>query len=242
MKIDTTQIHSLEMKEPKELENRNNVNMLLNYRRIRNIKRCNNFPVLNTEDVAQHSYFVALLSMVITDEYNSWISQYWISDETSIPNPKRKFISTEKVLRKALMHDTDEAFSSDIPFNIKHFNKETHEVIEKALDSMMETAYAGTSELFQEYRGMARTCKEGIEGDIVNIADMTELAIQCYEEYTLGNLWVKSLLSKAVGLVFDRINETELKNTDTCPTLMKLLNVLCLKTDSNSIDSIINIG
>ena len=46
--------------------------IFMNLRRLKDIKRCNNFPVVNQEDVAQHSFYVTLLAMFIANEYNAW--------------------------------------------------------------------------------------------------------------------------------------------------------------------------
>ena len=42
-------------------------------------------------------------------------------------------LNMEVVLRKALCHDMEETFVSDIPWNIKHADKETHSMFEKSL-------------------------------------------------------------------------------------------------------------
>ena len=145
----------------------------------------------------------------------------------------------EKLLRKALLHDTDEVFTSDIPWNIKHADEETHRVIENAITKRVDTAYTSTSGLLQEYKQIARTCKEGFEGLVLNIADMLELAIYCYEEYTLGNAWMETLLNKALSIVKEYMKGTNFGGA--CPTLNKLLDILTHYKDKEQISFLIDI-
>ena len=87
----------------------NTQGIFMNIRRLRHIKRCNNFPTLNPTDVAQHSYFTTMLAMLFVDELVE-------NSEEKVP------IDKETVLRKCLLHDFEEAFTSDIPYPVKHMN------------------------------------------------------------------------------------------------------------------------
>lgn len=170
------------------MSNTNNMDavMFMNYRRLRHISRCNNFMKNSKEDVAQHSYYVSIISMIISDELN---------------NADIGFkVNTEKVLRYALLHDTEEAITSDVPYNVKHRNPDINKRINQVLSEVAEDAYSGTSDLFMNYLYLSKSSKEGIEGDIVDVADMLELAIYCYEEVLMGNILMKSLMDKAIRL------------------------------------------
>ena len=50
------------------------VSILNQYRNLRQIKRCNTMVTLVSEDVAQHSYYVALLAHKLAYEYNSVVA------------------------------------------------------------------------------------------------------------------------------------------------------------------------
>lgn len=216
-----------------------NVSLLMNYRRMKSIKRCNNFPVQQKEDVAQHTYFTTLLSMVIADEYNRWATEHNLGFHPLDDENQKEEVNVEKLLRKSLLHDTDEIFTSDIPWNIKHADEKTHEVIEAAIAKRVETAYVNTGELLQEYKQIARTCKEDFEGLILNIADMLELAIYCYEEYTSGNVWMETLLKKALSLVKTYMMDTDFEAA--CPTLNKLVDIITHYKDREQVSFLIDI-
>ena len=66
------------------------------------IRRFGTLPSAQHDSVANHSFDVAVLSMMIADREG---------DPT---------LSVEKILRKALWHDFEETIVSDIPHPIKH--------------------------------------------------------------------------------------------------------------------------
>ena len=99
--------------------NERDLKIFMNYRRLKDIKRCNNFPVVNQEDVAQHSFYVTLLAMALADEYNTWAGDINMGYHPFDVEHQYMIAKTEIVIRKALTHDLEESFTSDIPWNIK---------------------------------------------------------------------------------------------------------------------------
>lgn len=174
--------------------------MFMNYRRMRNIRRCNTFPVVNAIDVAQHSYYVAMLAMAFSDEYNTWAEEHNLEFHPLDDENQYVLLNTEVVLRKSLLHDTEESITSDIPWNIKHMNKDVHKLLEDAINQRIDKAYEGTRTM-ELYHKMGKECKDGFEGQVVDLADMTELAIYCYEELAMGNHYMKSMLDKCLRLI-----------------------------------------
>jgi len=164
--------------------------MFENWRRMRFTQRCNNFPKIAGEDVAQHSCFVAQLSIIIADELNDnadFFSKYGA-------------INVECLVRKALFHDMPESFTSDIPYNVKHHSKEISEKINDVEKALMDEVFQGTSYAFASYRINSSQAKTGLEGKVLGIADMLELAWYCYEEVTMGNKFMRGLLDKAIKI------------------------------------------
>ena len=174
--------------------------MVLNLRRMRHLRRCNTLPTISDEDVAQHSYYVAMLAMSIGDEYNTYATEHNVGYHPLDAENQMDELNMEVVLRKALCHDMEETFVSDIPWNIKHADKETHSMFEKSIQKHMDLVFDGTSSL-QIQRDMNKTCKDGLEGELVNVADMLELGIYSWEEYNQGNKSMKGMLYKAVRLI-----------------------------------------
>lgn len=162
------------------------VQAFMNFRRMRHIKRCNTYPTTNPTDVAQHSYFVTMLAMLFADEYES--------NRIKLEKPDCwATVDMEKLLRKAMLHDIEEVFISDIPYTVKHAADSLHNELEKVtnaiMDDVMESVVMRRWEAYREY------CKAGNGGSIVAFCDMLELAIYSYEEMLTGNSYMKNLLS-----------------------------------------------
>lgn len=161
------------------------VAVFMNYRRLRHLTRCNNFHKVSSEDVAQHSYYVAMLAMIITDELKE----------------KGKKLDELLILRKALLHDVSEAVTGDIPHNVKKYVEFTVD-LEGVLTNIAGEYYTeGVSGRFGQYALWESSCKYGDSGEVVALVDMLELAVYCYEETLLGNKVIIPLYEKAIRLV-----------------------------------------
>ena len=167
------------------------VNIIMNHRRLRHLNRCNNFARNVGEDVAQHSYFVSLLSMMIGDELN-------LNDDF-VEN--HRDVNVELIMRKALLHDTEEAITSDVPYNVKNHSSAFKSKLNSVLTEISKAYYEGASDSLLEYHKIGADCKEGLEGQVVDIADMLELALYCFEEVNTGNAFMKGLMDRAMYLV-----------------------------------------
>lgn len=183
--VDTSEPKDTTIDEP--IKNLADVEVTMNYRRLRHIHRCNNFLKINGEDVAQHSFYVTIIAMAIADE---------------MKYERGMLVSVEDVMRKALLHDVEEAITGDIPHNVKHgVDQSTKESLEAACEQIADSYYLnGTSQVFQRYSALCKSSKKGLEGQIVDLADMLELAVYCYEEVCMGNRYFQKLFDKAIVL------------------------------------------
>ncbi len=182
------------------MELHKDLKIFCNFRRLKDIKRCNNFPVINREDVAQHSYYVTLLCMAIADDYNKSVAEYNMSFHPYDVENQLTTVKIEPLLRKALTHDLDESFTSDIPWNIKHASPETSSAIKEAIQVKMNKIYEDSGSV-ENMNYHCKTCKEDFEGCFVDILDMLELAQYCFEEVAMGNYSLWTLLRRATKLV-----------------------------------------
>lgn len=206
--------------------------IFLNFFRLKYIKRCNNFPTIHPETVATHSFYTTLLAMAIVDEYNTWVDENFDFYASDAPSP----MNSEKVLRKALMHDVEESFTSDIPWNIKHHSEEVHKAIAEAIKDKMERVYKG-SEHAVMWKELNQTAKDGLEGALVDLCDMLELAMFCYEEKQKGNAYMSTLLKKAINcLTKHKMYEVMLKAS---PLFNSSMGLLC--TENNLASELLDI-
>ena len=195
MNNDVTQVIS-------DTTNKNDLLMMLNYRRLENIRRCNNLPTINTVDVAQHSFYTALLAVTLASDYNVWATknnlQYHPLDfDNHVPT-----IDGDKAMKKALFHDLEESFTSDIPWNVKHHDEKAHEAITECIHSKLNKVYDGCSSVIMEHKHFIETCKDKtIEGQLVDLVDSLECAWYCYQEVSMGNKYLGNMLNKCVRLI-----------------------------------------
>ena len=196
--------------------------LFMNCRRMRHIRRCNNFPTLQQEDVAQHGFYVTMLAMLFNDEcrlYN-----------------EKCMLNAEFLLRKCLLHDTEETFTSDIPYPIKHSDGIIHERLENNINQAM-MKLAGDSQISMNWEIFRQECKSGIEGKVVAFCDMLELALYSYEEISLGNKmmtvmldncnkYLEDLLVDAVTSVFPEDVEVKCQIPSVVPHIWKLFSLV----------------
>lgn len=130
--------------------------------------------VRDVESVADHSFGVAFISMLVAD-----------MAQTRGLEP-----DTEKVLRMALLHDLTEARTGDLPATIKrYFDKSTlNDADERIADEML----SGLGAIGEEYLLLWREYEErtSLEARIVKAADKIDLLLQAreYEKGGASNL------------------------------------------------------
>lgn len=175
------------------------ISSFVNIRRLRNIKRCNNYPTIISEDVAQHSYYVTMLSWAIASEYNDNVAAHNMNYHPYDDENTMERVETCKVIMKSLCHDIPESITSDIPYNVKHFNSQINSLIKDVEINIVNEKFQG--EFMQYISKYVTEAKDDFEGKFVAIADMLELAIYCSEEVQIGNRNMIPLLNKCVELL-----------------------------------------
>lgn len=160
-------------------------NFFLKLRGLKDIKRCNTQRRIHDLDVAQHSYYTAILSMMVADELVS----------------KGHEINKELVLKKALLHDAEEVYTGDIIYPVKHKDDEIAQALKIVTQKMGDDFYADFDKKADRYRKIQEEAKQGLEGKIVAICDMAELMVYCFEEISMGNTNMMDLFVKSSALV-----------------------------------------
>ncbi len=142
------------------------------------IKRCSTTPVVKSYSVAEHSYYVALYSMVIS---------------RILGFKGDRFLRV--MYEKALVHDLDECIVGDVIFtthyNNPSFEKELALTREKKLRELL--CNVSSSILSCEIMDLWNSSKNGMEGEIVKFADRLELMFYCLVEKRLGNSFVGNI-------------------------------------------------
>jgi len=159
------------------------------FERLRNmsaIRRFGTLPSAQHDSAANHSFDVAVLSMMIADREE---------DPT---------LSVEKILRKALWHDFEETIVSDIPHPIKHrfqggrLGKLLEEIVETVLET--EAFIELPEEMARRYAADAKDSKREREGEVVGAADAMDLVIVATREIKMGNRYFEHVFEAGMVL------------------------------------------
>jgi 5'-deoxynucleotidase YfbR-like HD superfamily hydrolase len=165
--------------------------------KVRKMAHMNRFApeiYLRPEDVAEHSYWVALLSLAIADEYVKTVK-----------------IDRLKLLTMSLFHDMIEIFTTDVPTPIKRSTRGTdvfYEKVEKKAGKELEKllGYHNLTNLIDELEH-----SDSIEAQIVRVADRVSAIIYSAEEAFLGNrsfnIIIRRYYESIVNTLDDRGNQ-----------------------------------
>ena len=200
----------------------NDLKTLKDWRRLQGIRRCNTYPTVRDEDVAQHSFYVALLSYFIAREYNQNAGQHnlhvhmW-DDEHRVP-----IFDPEYILKAALFHDLEEVYTSDIPAPIKGLFSDLEAEIKNYL-SMLHKDAGEAVHWIDQYTNASN---DDINGKLVHIIDRLELAWYCYEEVQRGNQDIRKMLEICITIItVAHHNFTEMVKQYS-PTFVALLSMI----------------
>lgn len=159
-------------------------NALLNFitgrpRRLVHADRYATMPLIGSENVAEHSFFVILYSRILCD--------YVLAD-----------VDIALVLNKALFHDMEESMSGDIIHAFKHY-KGLNEEIEKANDQLIKQVFKGLPSSNYYVKTWKTAKDKSIEGQIIAVADQLSVLSLCLEELRMGNGYVKALVDNTLA-------------------------------------------
>lgn len=217
----------------------NSSKLILNYRRLMNTKRCNNFPVIHNEDVAHHSYFVTMMAVLIAKQYNKSVAEH-NKNLHHYDDGALDIFDIPSLYEKGMFHDVEEAFFSDIPRNIKHHSEEVNKAIEKAVKEKLDQAYEGTGVAGEYSLQCNLEAKSDKEGQLIDIVDMLELGIYCAEEISCGNDMMTPLRDKAARIIRSHaMFESLFERSEIFGDLFNLINSdkpLMIATLTESID------
>lgn len=144
--------------------------------KLSNIKRFAALKLDREYSVAEHSYRVAMMCIILVDEYNSL--------ETTSESMK---ISREETIMKALFHDLEESIVGDIPTPVKQIEG-VREVIRMASEKIMkEQILDDNLPNKAEYLKMWVEDKDGETGQVILLADKLEALLAAAYELKRGN-------------------------------------------------------
>jgi len=158
--------------------------------RLRYVNRFSTCRVIKQESVAEHCFFVALYSLIISK---------WVADNCKNLAP----LNVQEILARALLHDLDEAATGDVP----RFFKYSDPALKTHLDEVAaEGVYQIAKKLWDNAGAIGwivfswRAAKNDTpEGRILEFADFLSVLSYSWEEVRQSNIIMKEHLTDMVG-------------------------------------------
>jgi 5'-deoxynucleotidase YfbR-like HD superfamily hydrolase len=147
--------------------------------RLASVKRYSDHRLCNDESVLEHSGYIALICLMISEKLNN----------------RGAKIDIGIVLSKAILHDIDEIVTGDIAMPIKYYSDDLNKEIKKMEFELTKKVFDGIDQktLFPEWRH----AKAGKEGSIVKLCDFLAVVYKVHDEVVLrGN---KTMTDIALG-------------------------------------------
>lgn len=158
--------------------------------RLRYVERFSACRVMRRENVAEHSYYTALYAMVIFD---------WLDAQGRLP--RNKPLTPGMVLRKALLHDVEEARMGDIPRSTKYSDEKTRSALEtigkREAVTVMESLTDELS-ISKFYYVHWKDSKLDVSGKIVAFADYVSVLAYVIEEVRSSNRTILEHVSSLI--------------------------------------------
>ena len=153
---------------------------------------------IKDESVAEHSFHVALYSMILAD-----------LEEKIFKNK----VDKEKLLKTALLHDLEECLTGDIIYSFKHTHKnltrEIKRISQRFFEGLMKSLPDKISKEYLTFWQGAKD-KKKIEGKIMEAADKLEGLIYALNEFSLGNKEFK----ETIKIYREQLNSIGLKSIE----------------------------
>lgn len=165
--------------------------------RLRHTYRYSAIPVVFRENVAEHSFWTALIGITIA---------------TEIAPGDADLIG--EVAVKAMLHDIEESMTGDLIRDMKYHNDEVRESIRKVEDEFARSifnAIGGASGVqLEAYWRMSKD--DSLSGQIVALADLLCVIAYCDHEQQLGNQTeeMRGIRRDCTKLIMHKFNGSQL--------------------------------
>jgi len=172
-----------------------------------NINRFSNLRNNKEQNVADHSYRVTMLTMMICDDYNKRLREKIAECEPeeleSLSNcPK---INTETAMRYSLFHDLEEAYVGDIPYPFKSSKYYQEDVETRFVNEQFsgnEVLKSYSMYILQEKKAHTQPAWE-----VMKFCDMLDLVYFCYDEIFSGNTHMHKVFTTGMDVCLQRDRE-----------------------------------
>lgn len=187
--------------------------------RLRLIERWSLMRNVVKENVAEHSFHVALLTHVLCTIANEIFG---------------KSVDTDRAVSLALFHDATETFTGDIPTPVKHHNAKIlsnfREIEHMAAERLLDMLPAALKRAYEPLIVPAKKTASPQAGELiryVKAADLLDAYLKCVTELSAGNREF-TVAKRQIGQSIERLNMPEVRYflEHLAPSLEKTLDEL----------------
>ena len=168
------------------------------WQRILNIKRFGTRNMVSAISVAEHSWLVAMLSMMICDNIVHFCKDISYDKEIYV-----------RVLEKSILHDIEECFLGDIPFETF-----TRPIIKEAKDKLgphiLDVLFEEPQ--YSRYKKIWKDSKDGITGLIIKYSDMLSVLVESIREIRVGSNNLNDVVVRCLDLLDDIVSIEFIEN------------------------------
>lgn len=165
----------------------NAVNEVLfgNMKRLRHTFRYSAQPVIERENVAEHSFWTAIIAMTIAYEVS--------------PNDNSL---ARLCCQKALLHDIEECMTGDLVREMKYATKQIRRVIKNVEEAFVHHLLVPMGKVGAIYEKIWTDSKDDSQaGQIVKLADMLCVIAYCTQERALGSTELSHIKEECISLI-----------------------------------------
>ena len=181
--------------------------------RLDNVLRFNGERIIGQrENITQHSYWVTILSNTITEQlFGDILITGNLEQENWYLNLYRL------VVKKAMLHDVDEAITGDIVFPTKHHPEFGNKLQESLFEIILDYVEKNKSNdlVLSEYNDFVLQSAAGVVGSIqykiaqmiVKISDWMSCFKVCHEQSNLGSASFTNMKYLCIGYIGSSIDK-----------------------------------
>lgn len=169
-------------------------------RRLHHITRYSSMPILHQENVAEHSWDVTFICLLIYLDQKGLFQDAVSAAELEEKGIVYDHLDLELLMTRAPLHDISESISGDIIRSFKYSTKRLSEEIKDADDKntyrMTRTFGRAGDEIYLGWRN-AKTMADDRNCELIAFADVVSVVIKCAEEKWLGNQHMDAVCERA---------------------------------------------
>lgn len=169
-------------------------------RRLHNVERYSSMPILKEENVAEHQWQVAFISLVIYWDQKVAFEEAESAAEVSELGLVFAQLQPEVFLPRAICHDISESMSGDIIRSFKYSTKPVAEAMKDADDKntwRLSKEFGKAGELLYGAWRDAKSIHDDPNCELVAFADVVAVVTKCAEEWHLGNRHMDAICKRA---------------------------------------------